>query len=90
MLTDLQLEVVMNIANGKTISEIADDMHRSQSSVNKVVAAARRRAEARTLPHLVSIVIASGVLYWTEEGRTLDEPEKAGSGGRMYGKAFRD
>lgn len=63
-LTQTQLEVVVHLANGMKMEEIAQETHRSRSSVAKVLNSARDRAGARTLPHLVSIVIASGVLEW--------------------------
>lgn len=76
-LTQTQLELVVLLANGHRHEEIARLTHRSVSSVNKTFATAQRRAGARTLPHLVSIVIASGVLEWTHDGeRALNETAK--------------
>lgn len=67
-LTQTQLELVVHLANGHRMSEIATLTHRSESSVKKTLSTAQKRAGARTLPHLVSIVIASGVLEWTNDG----------------------
>lgn len=67
MLTFRQLEIVAYVANGCTTSEIAEKMHLSKSSIQATLDTARKRAQARTLPHLVSIVIASGDLVWNEE-----------------------
>lgn len=66
-LTDEQLVIVMHIANGKTIAEIAKLTHRSESNVNVHLARARRRAHAKNTPHLVSIAIATGDLVWEPE-----------------------
>ena len=77
-LTQTQLELVVHVANGFKMEEIADKVHRSKSSVEKTLAAAQRRAGAKTLAHLVSIVIASGLLEWQEDGdRALLEQQPA-------------
>lgn len=68
----VQLEIVMHLANGKQIDEIALSMHRSRSDVNRRIASARKRCRATTLPHLVSIAIASGALVWQDEQRMLN------------------
>jgi len=70
----VQLEIVMHLANGKQIDEIALEMHRSKSDINRRIALARRRCKATTIPHLVSIAIASGDLVWEDERseRTLN------------------
>lgn len=77
-LTKIQLELVVLVANGYTNKDIAALTHRSLSSVDKILGVARKRAGAKTLAHLVSIVIASGLLVWTEDDRTreilLEEP----------------
>ena len=73
-LTDRQLTIVMHLANGHTFQEIADEMYLSVSSVKQQANTARKRCEAKTLAHLVSIVISTGTLYWTPEGRSLEEP----------------
>jgi DNA-binding NarL/FixJ family response regulator len=67
-----QLEIIMHLANGKQIDEIATEMHRSRSDINRRIAAARKRCHANTLPHLVSIAIASGVFVWEDEQQTLN------------------
>lgn len=66
-LTPRQLEMVALLANGHRIEEVALLLHLSVSSVNQTIAKARRRAEARTVAHLVSITIASGLLEWEAE-----------------------
>lgn len=63
-LTKIQLELVVHVANGLRHDEIAETTHRSLSSVKKTLATAQSRAGARTLAHLVSIVIAQGLLEW--------------------------
>lgn len=68
-LTQTQLEIVVLVANGSRYDEIADQTHRSVSSVKKILGAARLRAGAITIPHLVSLVIASGVLEWSPDQR---------------------
>lgn len=76
-LTRIQLEIVVHIANGLRPAEIAEIVHRSESSVKKVLATAQRSAGAKTLPHLVSIVIASGILTWTPDGGRVLQEEPA-------------
>lgn len=63
-LTKRQAELVMHLANGMRIEEIAVECHLSLSSVEKTFRAARARVGARTQPHLVSIAIASGTFEW--------------------------
>lgn len=67
-LEPIQLEVVMHIANGMALEEIAIAMHRSKSNVSYHIARARLRCQASNLPHLVSIAIATGDLIWEDEG----------------------
>lgn len=75
MLTDRQLEIVMHLCNGLSQDDIATTMHLSVSSVNQSIASARRTAKAKTTVHLASIVIASGRLYWTDDGeRSTQSP----------------
>lgn len=75
MLTDRQLEIVMHLCNGLSQDDIAMTMHLSVSSVNQSIASARRAAKAKTTVHLASIVIASGRLYWTDDGeRSTEQP----------------
>ena len=62
-----QLEVVMHIANGMSLDEIAIEMHRSKSNVSYHLGRARQRCQASNLPHLVSIAIATGDLIWEDE-----------------------
>jgi len=68
----VQLEIIMHLANGKQIDEIALAMHRSKTDVNRRLALARKRCQATTIPHLVSITIATGDLVWEDEMRTLN------------------
>ena len=68
----VQLEIVMHLANGKQIEEIATSMHRSRSDINRRIGLAPKRCRATTLPHLVSIAIASGALVWENEQRSLN------------------
>jgi len=70
-LSALQLEIVMHLANGMRIDEIANNMDRSRSYVAKLADSARFKTNAKTLAHLVSIVIASGQLEWRNGGREL-------------------
>lgn len=71
-LTQLQLLIVMHLANGQRLSEIATTLDRSRSHVSQQADKARRKLGAKTLPQLVSIVIASGKLEWTDEGRVVN------------------
>lgn len=67
-LTMSQLEVVVYIANGLRVADIARITYRSESWVRQTLTAAQRKTGARTIPHLISIVIASGLLEWSDEG----------------------
>jgi DNA-binding CsgD family transcriptional regulator len=72
-LTVLQLEIVKYVANGFTLAEIAKEIDRSLSHCKKQADIARRKTGAKTLPQLVSIVIAKGQLAWTEQGRVVNQ-----------------
>ena len=68
----MQLQIVMHLANGDRLSDIATELNCSWQNVAKHVGLARKKTEAKTLPHLVSIVIAKGDLEWTPEGRVVN------------------
>jgi len=68
----VQLEIIMHLANGKQIGDIAETMHRSRSDIDRRIKLARKRCQATTLPHLVSIAIASGALIWENDQRSLN------------------
>lgn len=61
------LELVVHVANGHKTEEIAVLVHRSPSNVRQMLVTARKQTGAKNLPHLVSIVIASGVLEWSAD-----------------------
>lgn len=63
-LSRIQLEMVALVANGYRPAEIAEIVHRSESSVEKTLRTAKRNTGARTMAHLVSLVISTGVLEW--------------------------
>lgn len=67
-LTDLQLEIVCHLCNGLAQEEIAVKVHRSLTNVQLHLTRAKQRTGARSVAHLVSIVIASGALVYTDEG----------------------
>ncbi len=71
-LTRTQLEIIVHVANGLRYEEIAALTHRSESSVRKILLTARVNAEANSTAHLVSIVIATGVLEWRGNERRLN------------------
>jgi len=56
--------MVALVANGYRPAEIAEIVHRSESSVEKTLRTAKRNTGARTMAHLVSLVISTGVLEW--------------------------
>lgn len=64
--TQIQLEMIVLVANGYRHDEIAEKTHRSVSSVKQTLNSARKRMGATTLPHLVSLVIATGELVWSD------------------------
>ena len=66
-LTDLQLEIVCHLANGLTQEEISKKTFRSLANVQLHLTRAKQKTGARSVPHLVSIVIASGALVWTND-----------------------
>lgn len=71
-LTNLQLEIVKNLANGMTLVEIAKNMDRSTSYIKQNANSARFKTNTRTLPHLVSVVIARGQLVWADDKRVMN------------------
>lgn len=71
-LSPLQLEIVMHIANGMTFDEIAKKIDRSTVNTKKHAGIARRKMGVRTLPQLVSAVIANGQLEWQDNHRVLN------------------
>jgi DNA-binding CsgD family transcriptional regulator len=71
-LTDVQLEMVKHLANGMMFHDIAIAMNCSDSNIHKQLGLARKKTQAKTLPHLVSIVIARGQLEWSAAGRVLN------------------
>ena len=70
-LTPLQLTVVMHIANGMTLKEIANKLDLSMTYIQRNADTAREKKNARSLPQLVSIVIASGKLEWKGDKRAI-------------------
>lgn len=73
-ISPIQLTIVMHIANGMTLEEIAKTMNYSVSNVSHHIKMARTRMHANNLPHLVSLTIASGDLVWedVEECRVIN------------------
>ena len=76
-LTRRQLEAVCFLANGLTLEETAQAMFVSLSTVNKTLAAARRKTGTRTIPHLVSFAIAQDELVWSDDDseRSMNQTE---------------
>jgi len=67
----VQLEIIMLLANGKQIDEIAIEMHRSRSDINRRIKIARRVCQATTIAHLCCMTIASGSLVWESEAQMM-------------------
>ena len=90
-LSVLQLQIVMHLANGMKIEEIASTIVCSISHINQQTAIARRKTATRTLPQLVSTVIASGQLRWNGQQRVVEyssfivDDDGAGSASSSYG-----
>jgi DNA-binding CsgD family transcriptional regulator len=63
-LTERQLTAVMHLANGLRYEEISTRMDISASSVEKIITSAKKKVGANSISHLVSIVIAGGLLYY--------------------------
>ncbi|HWI67370.1 MAG TPA: hypothetical protein VNS88_03185 [Nitrospiraceae bacterium] len=72
-LSPLQLNIVMHIANGMAFRDIADTCVCSVSYVKQQAGVAKRKTQTRTLPQLVSVVIARGQLEWSpmDAGRVV-------------------
>jgi DNA-binding CsgD family transcriptional regulator len=66
-LTDHQLKLVVHVANGMRARDIAGTEFMSESSVMKTLNAARKNMGAITLPHLVALTIAHGLLEWNQD-----------------------
>ena len=71
-LSPLQLQIVMHISNGMTLKEIASKLDRSASYIKQNANQARFKMNAKTLPQLVSVVIASGQLEWIGGERVMN------------------
>lgn len=67
----------MHLANGLRYEQIAEAMNLSMSSVKQTVKRAQKRAGANTVPHLVSICIATGELVWNVEYRERERKDPA-------------
>jgi FixJ family two-component response regulator len=63
--------MVKHLANGMMFHDIAIAMNCSDSNIHKHLGLARKKMDARTLPHLVSIVIANGQLEWEDHQRII-------------------
>jgi FixJ family two-component response regulator len=70
-LSALQLTVVMHIANGMTLREIANHLDLSMTYIQRNADTARDKMNARSLPQLVSMVIAAGKLDWQAGERII-------------------
>ena len=81
-LSDLQLQIAMHLANGMTFAEIATTVDRSTANVKKHANAARRKTGAKTLPQLVSVVIAQGKLVWEDDQRVTQSHVGQANGDR--------
>lgn len=71
-LSPLQLRIVMHLSNGMTLKEIATMLDRSTSYIKQNANQARFKKNAKTLPQLVSVVIADGQLDWTGGQRVMN------------------
>lgn len=65
-LTLRQLELLVYVANGYTAEEIAEAEFLSVSTVRNHLAAAKKRAGAKTLPQLTAILVSAGLLFHIE------------------------
>lgn len=89
VLTYRQLEIACLLANGRTAEEAAQDLFLSISTVRASLSAARKKVNAKTNAHLVSILIASGDLYWTEDGERAMGTRRAAATMDAAGQAVR-
>jgi DNA-binding CsgD family transcriptional regulator len=70
VLTTVQLEIIMHLANGLRTGEIAVATNWSEAVVKKKIGQARRDMSAKTVPQLVALVIADGLIVYEPEQRT--------------------
>lgn len=73
-LTARQLEIAKHLANGMRVEEVALELHLSSSTVDKTIGRMRKKIGARTVAHLVSILIAQGDLVWIDDISQRDLP----------------
>ena len=92
-LSDRQLECIVHLANGMTMAEIATTIYISEGSVRQSLASARKKIGAKNNCNLVSLAIAKGLLFWSDDDveRTLKENEKRppkGSPNSLHGTGY--
>jgi DNA-binding CsgD family transcriptional regulator len=77
-LSDRQLECIVHLANGMTMLEISATVYVSEGSVKQSLASARKKMGAKNNCNLVSLAVAKGLIFWSNDGeeRTLEENEK--------------
>jgi DNA-binding CsgD family transcriptional regulator len=73
-LSALQLQIVMHIANGMSFTEVAKAVARSEANVKYHVGQAKAKCGAKTVPHLVSVVLGQGQLHWDGDQRAVTLP----------------
>lgn len=61
-MTMAQIDVVCQLAQGKTLEQIARTSKKSLGWINREIHIAKLVMEANTLPHLVAKCIRSGIL----------------------------
>lgn len=66
-LTPLQLEIICMVANGHTGNQIAKALHRSKPNIDHTIMNARKKVGAKNTAHLLSIVIATGLIEWNSD-----------------------
>lgn len=66
-LSPLQLEIICMVANGHTGNEIAAKLHRSKPNIDHSIMKARKKVGAKNTAHLISMVIARGLIEWNND-----------------------
>lgn len=87
--TARQLVALNHLSHGRNIDQTADTMCLSRSSVEKLLAAAKKRLNARTLTHAVSTAIRGGLICAiaaVSVGGDIDMQRTMARRGRCHGE----
>lgn len=66
-LNERQLEIVCHLANGHRMTDVAQITNYSEDSIKKSLGSAKKKMQANTTAHLVSLCIAKNLLVWNPQ-----------------------